>query len=141
MGSLLTPCARICLVVRRAGSFSYSPRAGNCLVSRQVRSLILHAPCFNPSRPAGGEFLLHAPCWNLSCGSSVRESLTRSVSSLSGSGVSLTRPTLEFVSSFVGKGISLTRPVLVCLISACASFYYTFRDGICQFVRRLGFFS
>ena len=38
-GSLLTPRARICLVVRRVGSFSYTPRAQICLVVRRVESL------------------------------------------------------------------------------------------------------
>ena len=37
------------------------------------------------------------------------------VSSLSGSGISLTRPALESVSSFVGLRLPLARPVLVYL--------------------------
>ena len=74
------------LVVRRMGSFSYTPRAGEYVLSF------------------------------FSTGVSLTRLVMQSVSSLSGSGVSLIRPALEFVSSFVGWGISLTRPVLVCLV-------------------------
>ena len=69
-----------------------------------------------------------------------RVSFTRpvlqSVSSFRGPGVSLTHLVLESVLSFVGRGISLTRPVLVCVrLGSVGSFSYTFRHGICLFVR------
>ena len=60
-----------CLVIRQVGSFSYTFRAGICLVVRRVTRYLLETV-----RSFGGwEFLLHAPCWNLSGLSSGYDSL------------------------------------------------------------------
>ena len=74
-----------CLVIRRVGSFSYTFRAGICLVVCPFIRFVLesvwlfvrlHVSCWNLSgRLAAGEFLLHAPCWNLSGLSSGYDSL------------------------------------------------------------------
>ena len=84
------------LVVRRMGSFSYTPRAGNCLFFRRVikGGVSLTRPVLEPVSSFVGR------------GVSLTRSVLQSVWSLSGSGVSLTRPVLESVSSFVGWGMS-----------------------------------
>ena len=80
------------LVIRRVGSFSYTPRAGEYVLS-------FFSTGVSPTRP-----------------------VMQYVSAFTGLGVSLTRTALKFVSSFVGWGISLTRPVLVCLVfGSCES--------------------
>ena len=109
--------ARICLV-QRVGSFSYTPRAGNCLVFRRVGCLsdtplvviflvVLRVGSFSYTPRDGiclvgrrdGESYLTRP-------------VLASVSSFDGWRVSITCLVLESVSSISGWGDSLKRPVL-----------------------------
>ena len=80
--SLTRPVLGSLSVVRRVGSFSYTPRAGICQVGRRVR-------------------INFSICLVVEC-----------AESFVGREVSLTRPVLESVSSFGGMIVSLTRPVL-----------------------------
>ena len=114
------------LVVRRVGSFSYTPRVGNCLVFRRVENVSVTplAVIFLVARrvgsfsytPRDGICLVVRQWGSLSC-------TPRSAICLV---AKRTRPALESVPSFVGWGISLTRPVLVCLVfGLCEFLLYT----------------
>ena len=55
------PRAPVCLVVKRVGSVSYTPRVGTCLVVRQEGVSLTRPVLIGISSRVGGEFLLHAP--------------------------------------------------------------------------------
>ena len=101
------------LVVRRVGSFSYTPRAGNFLVFRRVGSL--------SDTPLAGIVLVvrrvgsfsYTPCAGICL---VHKRL----------GDSLKHPAVKPVSSFVGRGVSITRPMMASvLFGSVGSFSYT----------------